>query len=118
MGLIGNLKRDWTTLSGLRTLLANGKDITPDSLNIAADDLEASVDKHKANVAFRFEGEIMTYGELDKLANRVANWGLAQGYKAGDAVALDRRAVEREREPQDGEDQEDLAGQAESPGQP
>ena len=88
MGLIGNLKRDWTTLSGLRTLLANGKDITPDSLNIAADDLEASVDKHKANVAFRFEGEIMTYGELDKLANRVANWGLAQGYKAGDAVAL------------------------------
>ena len=88
MGLISNLKRDWTTLSGLRTLLANGKDINPDSLNIVADDLEASVDKHKANVVFRFEGQIMTYGELDKLANRVANWALGEGLKAGDAVAL------------------------------
>ena len=88
MGLISNLKRDWTTLSGLRTLLANGKDINPDSLNIVADDLEASVDKHKANVAFRFDGQIMTYGELDKLANRVANWALGEGLKAGDAVAL------------------------------
>jgi len=88
MGFINNLKRDWTTLSGLRTLLANGADIHPDSLNVVADDLEASVDKHKANVAFRFEGQIMTYGELDALANQIAHWALEQGFKAGDAVAL------------------------------
>ena len=88
MGIISNLKRDWTTLSGIRAVLANGKDIAPDSLNIVADDLEASVDKHKANIVFRFEGQIMTYGELDKLANKIANWALGEGLKAGDAVAL------------------------------
>ena len=88
MGIISNLKRDWTTLSGLRAVLANGKDITPDSLNLVADDLEASVDKHKANIVFRFEGQIMTYGELDKLANKIANWALGEGLRAGDAVAL------------------------------
>lgn len=88
MGMISNLKRDWKTLSGLRKLLANIEDINADSLSILADDLEASVDKHKANVAIRFAGQIMTYGELDKLANQVANWALAQGLKAGDAVAL------------------------------
>lgn len=88
MGLISNLKRDWETLSGLRALLANGADIDPDSKNILADDIERSVDKHSANVAFRFEGQIMTYAEMDKLANKVANWALGQGLKAGDAVAL------------------------------
>ena len=88
MGFINNLKRDWTTLSGLRTLLANGADIHPDSLNVVADDLEASVDRHKANIAFRFEGQIMTYGELDALANQIAHWALGQGLKAGDAIAL------------------------------
>lgn len=88
MGFINNLKRDWTTLSGLRTLLANGADINPDSLHVVADDLEASVDRHKANIAFRFEGQIMTYGELDVLANQVAHWALGQGLKAGDAIAL------------------------------
>ena len=88
MGLISNLKRDWTTLSGLRTLLAHGKDINPDSLNIVADDLEDSIDRHKTNVAIRFEGKITTYGELDKLANKIAHWALGQGLKAGDAVAL------------------------------
>ena len=88
MGFISNLKRDWTTLSGIRALLANGSDIDPESTNIVADDLERSVDQHSANVAFRFEGEILTYAELDKLANRVANWALDEGLKAGDAVAL------------------------------
>lgn len=88
MGIIHNLKRDWTTLSGIRALLANTADINPDSNNIVADDLEASVDRHKANVAFRFEDQIMTYGELDIMANRIANWALEQGYKAGDSVAL------------------------------
>lgn len=88
MGLISNLKRDWTTLSGLRKLLANTADISPDSKMLAADDLEASVDKHKANVAIRFEGQIITYGELDKLANQVAHWALEQGLKPQDSVAL------------------------------
>ena len=88
MSLISNLKRDWATLSGIRKVLANGADINPESVNILADDLEASVDKHKANVAIRFEGQIMTYSELDKLANQAAHWALGQGLKPQDAVAL------------------------------
>lgn len=88
MGLIQNLKRDWQTLSGIRRLLNYTSDLGPDSTHILADDLEASVDRHKTNVAFRFEGTIMTYAELEAQANRVANWALGQGLKAGDAVAL------------------------------
>lgn len=88
MGLISNLKRDWTTVSRLRALLAYTKDLGPDSTHVVADDLEKSVDQHRSNVAFRFEGNIMTYGELDALANQVAHWALEQGLSAGDAVAL------------------------------
>ena len=88
MGLIGNLKRDWATISGIRKLLKYTSDISPESTNLLADDLEASVDRHSSNVALRFEGELMTYGELDGLANRVAHWALDQGFKAGDAVSL------------------------------
>lgn len=86
--LIDNLKRDWDTISGMRRLLKYTADVTPDSTRLVADDLEASVDLHRANVAFRFEGTLMTYGELDARANRIAHWALAQGLKAGDAVAL------------------------------
>ncbi len=88
MGLISNLKRDWATVSRLRQLLAYTKDIGPDSTHIVADDLEKSVDQHRDTVAFRFDGNVMTYGELDAFANKVAHWALGQGLKAGDAVAL------------------------------
>ncbi|MEM7661263.1 MAG: long-chain-acyl-CoA synthetase [Pseudomonadota bacterium] len=88
MGFIANLRRDWQTVSGLRRILKYLDDLGPEGTVIVADDLEASVDKHRANAAFRFEGEIVTYGELDARANRVANWALDQGLKAGDAVAL------------------------------
>jgi len=88
MGLIANLQRDWATISGIRKLLKYTSDISPESTNLLADDLERSVDRHRANVAVRFEGELMTYGELELLANRVAHWALAQGLKAGDAVSL------------------------------
>ncbi len=88
MGLLSNLKRDWQTLRGAWRLLADIKDLSPDSENILADDLEKSFDKHASKVAIRFEGDIMTYAELEALANRVANWGLGEGLKAGDAVAV------------------------------
>lgn len=88
MGLISNLQRDWVTISGIRKLLKSTAYIGPESKILLADDLEASVDRHASNVAVRFEGELMTYGELDQLANRVAHWALGEGLKAGDAVAL------------------------------
>lgn len=88
MGLFTNLKRDFDTLNGIRRTLKLMDDLGPESTQLVADDLEASVDRHRANVAFRFEGDVVTYGELDAQANRVANWALSQGLKAGDCVAL------------------------------
>ncbi|MEM6898937.1 MAG: long-chain-acyl-CoA synthetase [Pseudomonadota bacterium] len=88
MGFISNIRRDWQTVSAFRKILKYVDDLGPESENIVADDLEASVDRHKTNAAFRFEGEIVTYAELDARANRIANWALSQGLKAGDAVAL------------------------------
>ncbi len=88
MGFIDNLKSDWDTITGMRRLLKYTADVTSESARLVADDLEASVDLHRANVAFRFEGALTTYGELDARANRFADWALSQGLKAGDAVAL------------------------------
>tara|TARA_R100000365_G_C2747318_1_gene77111 strand:+ start:1116 stop:2939 length:1824 start_codon:yes stop_codon:yes gene_type:complete len=62
--------------------------ISPDSQQLVADDFEDSVDKHSDKVAFRFEDRLSTYAEFDALANRVAHWGLKQGLKPGDCVAL------------------------------
>lgn len=62
--------------------------ISPDSDNLVADDFEKSVDQHKKNVAFRFEGQTVTYGEFDTLASRFANWAIGRGLKAGDCIAL------------------------------
>lgn len=53
-----------------------------------ADDIEATVDSNAANVIFRFENEVITYAEFEEQANRIANWALDNGLKAGDAVAL------------------------------
>ena len=81
-------RRDWQTLSGIRKLLKYTSDLGPESTHVLADDLETSVDRHRSNVAFRFEGDLVTYGEFEARANRVANWALDQGLKAGDTVAL------------------------------
>jgi len=63
-------------------------EVTPDSEQLVADDFEESVDKHSANVAFRFDGRLTTYAEFDAQANRIAHWALAHGLKSGDRVAL------------------------------
>lgn len=62
--------------------------VTPDSEQLVADDFEESADKHSANVAFRFDGQLTTYAEFDAQANRIAHWALAHGLKSGDRVAL------------------------------
>ncbi|MEM0984992.1 MAG: long-chain-acyl-CoA synthetase [Pseudomonadota bacterium] len=88
MGALTDLTMNWKSLTGLRRTLKAIGDVDPDGYTLIADDLEASVDKHGANVAFRFEGKILTYNEFEAIANRVANWALSQGLTAGDVVAL------------------------------
>ncbi len=82
------LTREVQYFSKLQKMLKSAKDISPDSENIVADDIERTADKFAARVAFRFEGEDTTYAQFEAQANRVANWGLSVGLKAGDAVAL------------------------------
>lgn len=88
MSLIEDMKSNWRVLSGLRRTLKWVDDIQPESRNLVADDFERAADTYRTNVAFRFEGEIVTYGELDARANQVAYWALDEGLRAGDCVAL------------------------------
>lgn len=86
--MLAELRSNFRVINSLRQTLKLMDDITAESSKLVCDDLEASVDRHRANVAFRMSGEVTTYGEMDTLANRVAHWALEQGLKPGDTVAL------------------------------
>ena len=88
MSFINDMKSNWQVVTGLRRTMKWIGDIEPDSRNLVPDDFERTVDKHRANIAFRFEGDLVTYGEFDARANRFAHWALDQGLKPGDCVAL------------------------------
>lgn len=62
--------------------LRDGADTT------AAKLFEATASAHPDRTALLFESRRLTYGELDALANRVANAFLREGAKKGDVVAL------------------------------
>lgn len=88
MGLIQTIRREANTLLTLQRVKKWTGDIEPDSPNLVPDDFESVVDKYPNNVAWRFNGELTTYSEMDALANKIANWGLGLGLQPGDAVAL------------------------------
>ena len=88
MGFVETIRREANTLLTLQRVKKWTGDIAPDSENLVADDFESVVDKFPNNVAWRFEGNLTTYAEMDALANKFANWGLSLGLQAGDAVAL------------------------------
>lgn len=88
MGLWQTIKREVGTLLTLQRVKKWTGDIDPESANLVADDFERVVDKYPNNVAWRFEGNLTTYAEMDALANKVANWALGLGLQSGDAVAL------------------------------
>jgi len=50
--------------------------------------LEASAERFPEHVATRYFGEIITYGQMDRMANRFANALPGLGFKPGDRVAL------------------------------
>ncbi|MEO1641691.1 MAG: long-chain-acyl-CoA synthetase [Pseudomonadota bacterium] len=88
MGLFQTIGREFTTIRTLKRFEKWVGDISPDSAQLVPDDFEDVVDKYPNNVAWRFEGAVTTYAEMDAHANRVAHWALSQGLKAGDTVAL------------------------------
>ncbi|MAP95751.1 MAG: long-chain-acyl-CoA synthetase [Ponticaulis sp.] len=88
MGLFSTIKREYDYVTGVLGTLRRIGSISPDDKLTVADLFEEKVDTYKANVAIRYEDKIFTYGELDERANQYAHWGVAQGLKAGDTVAL------------------------------
>jgi fatty-acyl-CoA synthase len=79
---------DLKFLSGMYRTLRRVRPIKRDSPRLTCDDLEAAVDRYAARTAIEFEGQSLTYAELDALANRYAHWALTCGLKRGDTVAL------------------------------
>ena len=88
MGFIETIRREANTLLTLQRVKKWTGDIEPESTNLIPDDFENVVDKYPNNVAWRFNGTLTTYAEMDALANKIANWALGLGLQPGDAVAL------------------------------
>jgi fatty-acyl-CoA synthase len=88
MGPIERLRRELKFLTKLARVFWRIRAIDPESDVLICDDFEAAVDKFEDHTALLFEGERLTYRQLDALANRFAAWGLAQGLKHGDTIAL------------------------------
>ena len=88
MGLAARIAREWRFLNGLARTLWNIRKIDPDSDDLVCDDFEAAVDKFADHTAIVFEGNRLTYRQLDALANRFAAWADTQGVKPGDTVAV------------------------------
>jgi fatty-acyl-CoA synthase len=62
--------------------------LRPDSPHTVPDDFERVVAAHARHPAVLFEDRTITYEELNRGANRVAHWALAQGLSRGARVAL------------------------------
>lgn len=88
MSFMQTIKREVKTIRTLLKLKKWIDPLDPEGTQLVADDFEGVVDKFPSNVAFRFEGGVTTYAEMDVVANKVANWALNLGLKAGDGVAL------------------------------
>ncbi len=88
MNMLAWIRRETRYLRRLIRLLIKIKPVDPASPNLVCDDLEASVRRWPERIAIELDDQSLTYAQLDALANRFAHWGLAQGLKRGDTVAL------------------------------
>lgn len=88
MGLLQTIKREYSFVTDMVRLLRYVKDVDPKSDNLLTDDLEASVDKFGANLAFIEDEKTWTYSEFEAYANRVAHWALSMDCTPGDTVAV------------------------------
>ncbi len=82
--------RNLAFVRGMMRVLPTLKAIKPETGygNLTPDEFEAIVDRYPGNIAFFFGERAVTYREFESLANRIGHWGLDQGLKPGDGVAL------------------------------
>lgn len=88
MNMLERAEREIRFLSGLGRTLYAVREIKPDSDTLICDDFETAVDRFADHTAIVFEGERLTYRQLDALANRFAVWADGAGVKRGETVAL------------------------------
>ncbi len=82
------IAREMRFLGGMARLFWRIRAVAPDSDTLICDDWEAACEKFADHTALLFEGERLTYRQLDALANRFAAWGRAEGVERGDSIAL------------------------------
>jgi len=88
MGVFKTIKHEAKYLTNMLRVLKAVKHIDPASDNLVPDAIESWVEKHSKNIALIEDERTMTYRQMDDFANRMANWALGLGLKAGDTVAL------------------------------
>jgi len=88
MGIFKTIKHEVEYLKNMLRVLKSIKHIDPTSDNLVPDEMERWVEKHSHNIALIEDDKTLTYRQMDDHANRVANWAMNMGLKAGDTVAL------------------------------
>jgi fatty-acyl-CoA synthase len=88
MGIVQTIKRETKYLSGVLRMLKSIKSVDADSNNLVPDDLEKLCDNFADNIAFLEDDKTMTYAQMERYANQVANWALSEGCRAGDTVCV------------------------------
>ena len=88
MDLQARVSREFKFIKALIRTLRRVNSISSSSNHLICDDLEAAVDGWRERRAITFEGGHLTYGEMDGLANRYANWAIDHGLRRGQTVAL------------------------------
>ncbi len=88
MGFFSVIKREVHFTRSLKALLNQARNVDPEDHILITDEIETTVDNFPDNDVFHFEGETISYTDFDERANRIAHWAIAQGFIAGDTVAL------------------------------
>jgi fatty-acyl-CoA synthase len=88
MGLLGAARREATYIAGIGRTLIGLRGITPDSTRTIVDIVEAQARAAPGAIAFYYQDRTLTYGELERYANRVARWAHDAGIGRGDVAAL------------------------------
>jgi fatty-acyl-CoA synthase len=88
MGLQSRVQREFKFIRALIRTLRRVGSISSGSNHLICDDLEAAVDAWRDRRAITFEGQTLTYGEMDALANRYAHWAIEHAIRRGQTVAM------------------------------
>jgi fatty-acyl-CoA synthase len=82
------IRREYIYLTTIARTLWLLRRIKPDATRSIVDIVESQAQKRPRNIAIYCLDQVMTYADLDALANRYANWAIQNGIGHGTPVAL------------------------------